>query len=100
MSIDYAAQSTRNILERSGNQHRLLHQSCNRYNLYAGNISKSSIDYAGSPEHLQFHGANGNQHRHMHLNCYHYSLYVGVWFLMYAWSIIYRSIAYTGSPEH
>jgi hypothetical protein len=42
----------------------------------------------------------GNQHGHMHLNCYHYSLYVGAWFLIYAWSIIYRSIAYTGSPEH
>jgi hypothetical protein len=41
-----------------------------------------------------------NQHRHKHLNYYHCSLYVGVWFLMYAWSIIYRSIAYTGSPEH
>jgi hypothetical protein len=45
-------------------------------------------------------GHNGNQHRHMHLNYYHYSLYVGVWFLMYAWSIIHMSIAYTGSPEH
>jgi hypothetical protein len=42
----------------------------------------------------------GNQHRHMHLNCLNYSLCVGVWFLMYAWNIIYRSIAYTGSPEH